>query len=238
MELNGKRVVVLGGTSGIGLGVAEAASRAGAQVVVASSQKTKVQAALAQIPGAEGHAVDLTDEAAVRGFFAQVGAFDHLVFTAGEALQLGKLADLALDQGRQFFALRYWGALTAAKYGAPLIRAGGSIVFTSGIAGARPQPGWALGASICAAMGGLTRALAVEVAPLRVNLVSPGFVKTPLWAGIQEAEREAMYAARGAMLPVGRVGEVADLAEAYLFLMRQEFATGQTLVVDGGGVLV
>ncbi len=189
MELNGKRVVVLGGTSGIGLGVAEAASRAGAQVVVASSQKTKVQAALAQIPGAEGHAVDLTDEAAVRGFFAQVGAFDHLVFTAGEALQLGKLADLALDQGRQFFALRYWGALTAAKYGAPLIRAGGSIVFTSGIAGARPQPGWALGASICAAMGGLTRALAVELAPLRVNLVSPGFVKTPLWAGIQEAER-------------------------------------------------
>jgi NAD(P)-dependent dehydrogenase (short-subunit alcohol dehydrogenase family) len=133
--------------------------------------------------------------------------------------------------------LRYWGALTAAKHGAPQIRAGGSIVFTSGIAGARPRAGWALGASICAAMEGLTRALAVELAPLRVNIVSPGFVRTPLWRNMSEADREAMYAAAGAKLPVGRVGEAADIAQAYLFLMQQGFATGQTLVVDGGGVL-
>jgi NAD(P)-dependent dehydrogenase (short-subunit alcohol dehydrogenase family) len=238
MKLSNTRVVVLGGTSGIGLAVAEAALRDGAEVVVASSNADRVRETVAQLgAGAEGHAVDLTDEAAVRDMFSRIGAFDHLVFTAGESLQLGPLADIALDSARRFFELRYWGALTAAKYGAPLIRPGGSIVFTSGIAGARPQAGWALGASICAAMEGLTRALAVELAPLRVNIVSPGFVRTPLWRDLPDADREAMYAAAGAKLPVGRVGEAADLAEAYLFLMHQGFATGQTFVVDGGGVL-
>jgi NAD(P)-dependent dehydrogenase (short-subunit alcohol dehydrogenase family) len=87
-------------------------------------------------------------------------------------------------------------------------------------------------------MEGLTRALAVELAPLRVNIVSPGFVRTPLWRDMAEADREAMYAAAGAQLPVGRVGEAEDLAAAYIFLMSQGFATGQSIVVDGGGVLV
>ena len=238
MELSNKRVVVLGGTSGIGLAVAEAALSLGAETVVASSNPARVREALTRLPaGPEGHAVDLTDEAAVRDFFDRVGAFDHLVFTAGESLRLGPLANTALDAARRFFELRYWGALTAAKYGAPLIRPGGSIVFTSGIAGARPQAGWALGASICSAMEGLTRALAVELAPLRVNIVSPGFVRTPLWRDMPEADRVAMYAAAGAKLPVGRVGEPGDLAQAYLFLMRQGFATGQTLIVDGGALL-
>lgn len=239
MDINGKRVVILGGTSGIGLAVAQAAGRAGANVVVASSNTANVQAALAQLPQtAEGHAVNLLDDPAVRMLFERVGTFDHLAFTAGETLQLGLLRDMPLDQARRFFELRYWGALTAAKYAAPSIRPGGSIVFTSGIAGARPQPGWALGASICAAMEGLTRALAVELAPVRVNIVSPGFVRTPLWRDMAEADREAMYAAAGAKLPVGRVGEADDLAAAYIFLMSQGFATGQSLVVDGGGVLV
>jgi NAD(P)-dependent dehydrogenase (short-subunit alcohol dehydrogenase family) len=239
MELKNKRIVVLGGTSGIGLAVAEAAANAGATVLVVSSRQANVAAALARLPaGAEGEAVDLLDEAAVRGFFGRIGPFDHLVFTAGESLQLGALKDMSLDEARRFFELRYFGALTATKYGAPSIRRDGSIVFTSGIAGARPQAGWALGASICSAMEGLTRALAVELAPIRVNIVSPGFVRTPLWRGMAEAERETMYAAAGEKLPVGRVGEATDLAEAYLFLMRQGFATGQSLVVDGGGMLV
>jgi NAD(P)-dependent dehydrogenase (short-subunit alcohol dehydrogenase family) len=239
MSLSGKRVVVLGGTSGIGLAVAEAAARAGAAPVVVSRDQLRVDAAVTSLPaGAAGFAVDVTDEAAVKGLFERIGAFDHLVFTAGETLQIGRLAEMSLAAARQFFETRYWGAVTAAKYGAPLIRAGGSIVFSSGAAGARPQPGWALGASICTAMEGLTRALAVELAPLRVNLVIPGFVRTPLWRDIPEADREAMYASAGARLLVGRVGEAAELAETYLFLMRQGFATGQSVVVDGGGVLV
>src|ERR1700727_2768721 len=108
-----------------------------------------------------------------RALFARLGQFDHLVFTAGETLQLGSLATTDVDAARRFFTLRYWGAYCAAKYGSASVRKGGSIVFTSGIAGQRPHAGWALGASICAAMEGLTRALAVELAPVRVNAVSP-----------------------------------------------------------------
>ena len=125
----------------------------------------------------------------------------------------------------------------AAKYGSGSIRPGGSIVFTSGIAGQRPRAGWAFGASICSAMEGLTRALAVELAPIRVNIVSPGVVKTPLWAAMPEADREALYRQMAEKLLVGHVGEPEEIAEAYLYLMRQTYGTGQVIVVDGGGVL-
>jgi len=87
-------------------------------------------------------------------------------------------------------------------------------------------------------MEGLTRALAVELAPIRVNLVSPGLVRTPLWDNLPEFEREALYSASSAALPVGRVGEAEDLAQTYVYLMSNRYATGQTIIVDGGGVLV
>ncbi|MCJ2092612.1 SDR family oxidoreductase [Methylobacterium sp. J-072] len=239
MTMDGQRVVVLGGTSGIGLAVAKAVAREGGSPIVVSRTPERVGAALADLPAnAEGIVLDLRDEAAMREAFLRIGAFDHLVFTAGESLKIGPITDLPLEDARQFFDVRFWGAFAAAKHGVPRIRPGGSVVFTSGIAGARPpQGGWALGASVCAAMEGLTRALALELKPIRVNIVSPGFVRTPLWSDIPEADREAMYAAAGERLPVGRVGSAEDLAEAYLFLMRQSFATGQTLVVDGGGLI-
>jgi NAD(P)-dependent dehydrogenase (short-subunit alcohol dehydrogenase family) len=238
MTLNGKRIVVLGGSSGIGLATARAAAREGASVVIASSNPARVNDAVSQVLGAEGHAVDLTDPAAVEAVFARIGAFDHLVFTAGETLLLNPLASTDLATARRFFDLRYWGAWLAAKYASPHIRPGGSIVFTSGVAGQRPATGWALGASICSAMGGLTRALAVELAPLRVNIVCPGVVKTPLWGNMAEADRAALYRQMGEKLLVGHAGEPEELAEAYLYLMRQTYGTGQVIVVDGGGALL
>lgn len=239
MSLHGKRIVVLGGSSGIGLATAQAAVREGASVVIASSRKARVDEALATLPtGTEGHVLDLADSEATQALFARLGQFDHLVFTAGETLQLGSLATTDIDAARRFFTLRYWGAYCAAKYGSSSIRTGGSIVFTSGIAGQRPHAGWSLGASICAAMEGLTRALAVELAPIRVNIVSPGVVQTPLWANMAEADRAALYQQISDRLPVGHVGDAAEIAQAYLYLMRQTYSTGQVLVVDGGAVLV
>ncbi|HEY9215031.1 MAG TPA: SDR family oxidoreductase, partial [Ancylobacter sp.] len=166
-----------------------------------------------------------------------LGAFDHLVFTAGESLQLATLAETQMPAAHQFFELRYWGAYMAAKYAASSIRKGGSIVFSSGLAGARPHPGWSLGASICAAMEGLTRALAVELAPIRVNIVSPGVVRSPLWSNMSETEREGLYRAMAETLPVGHVGVVEEIAQAFLYLMRQTYGTGHVLNVDGGGTL-
>jgi NAD(P)-dependent dehydrogenase (short-subunit alcohol dehydrogenase family) len=239
MTLNGKRIVILGGSSGIGLAVAQAAAREGAAAVIVSSRQPRIDAALATLPaGTEGRAVDLTDEAAVRTLFQDLGDYDHLVFTAGEALQLGPLATTDLAAARKFFNLRYWGAFLTAKYGAGGIRAGGSIVFTSGVAEHRPQAGWTLGASICAAMEGLTRALALELAPIRVNIVSPGVVATPLWGAMPPAGREALFQQMGQKLPVGHVGSAEEVAETYLYLMRQTYGTGQVIVVDGGGTLV
>jgi NAD(P)-dependent dehydrogenase (short-subunit alcohol dehydrogenase family) len=239
MGLNGKRVVVLGGTAGIGLATAMAAAREGAEVVVASSRQARVDDALKALPaGAAGQVLDLADDSQVAAFFAGVGAFDHLVFTAGDSLQLQTLETVELDQARRFFDVRFWGAVAAAKYASAHIRPGGSIVLTNGIAGLRPRKGWTLAASICGAMEAFTRALAVELAPIRVNAVCPGLVRTELWGNMAAADRETMYRDAGQRLPVGRVGEPDDIAETYLYLMREAFSTGQVIVVDGGAVLV
>lgn len=238
-NLHNQRVVLLGGTSGIGLATAQAALAAGASVAVVSSRRERVADALATLgERAEGHAVDLNDEAAVRALFERLGPFDHLVYSAGESLQIGLLAETGLEALRKAFDLRLFGAMAAVKHAAPHLRAGGSVVLTGGVASRRPQKGWTAAAGICGAMEALTRALAVELAPIRVNLVCPGFVRTPLWAGIPEVRREAMYADVGASLLVGRVGEAQDVAETYLYLMANRYSTGQVVVVDGGGALV
>src|SRR6266436_6703112 len=237
--LQHKRVVVVGGSSGIGLAVAEQAASQGAKIVIASSSAERVQKAIERIGGeAQGQAVEVSDKRAVESFFAKLGPFDHLVFTAGDSLHLHELASTDLQQARRAFELRYWSALAAVKYGSPHIRKEGSIVLTTGIAGQRPQKGWVIAASVCGTIEALTRALAVELAPIRVNAVSPGVVRTNLWQTMSASERERLYESVGNSLPVGRVGEASEIAQAYLFLMQEGFGTGQTVVVDGGTVLV
>ena len=234
-----KRVAIAGGSSGIGLAVAEEAASQGADVVIVSSKAERVQEAIQSIGGnVRGEAVDVFDEKSVESFFTNIGAFDHLVFTAGDSLQLHELADTDLKQARHAFELRYWAALAAVKYGSPHIRKSGSIVLTTGVAGRRPHKGWAVAASVCGTIEALTRALAVELAPIRVNAVSPGVVRTNLWQNMSPDEREQLFESVGKRLPVGRVGEAHDIAQAYLFLMQEGFSTGQTVVVDGGTVLV
>jgi NAD(P)-dependent dehydrogenase (short-subunit alcohol dehydrogenase family) len=238
-SLKNKRVIVLGGSSGIGLAVASQAASQGAEVVIASSNSERVRKAITIIgEGAQGHTLDLSKEEAIQRFFEEVGDFDHLVFTAGDGLQINELATADLKKARQAFELRYWSALAAVKYGSPHIRRGGSIVLTTGIASLRPLKGWVFGASVCGANDALTRALAVELAPIRVNAVSPGVVRTDLWRNMSEQERKHLYESVGRSLPVGRVGEASDIALTYLYLMQESFSTGQIVVVDGGTVLV
>jgi NAD(P)-dependent dehydrogenase (short-subunit alcohol dehydrogenase family) len=238
-ELSGKRIVVLGGSSGIGLAVARQAVAQGATAIIASSNADRVKQAAATLDGkAEGHTLDLSNERDIQDFFQKIGDFDHLVFTAGDALQLNELVATDLTKARHAFELRYWAALAAVKYGSPHIRKGGSIVLTTGIAGQRPRKGWVIAASVCGTIEALTRALAIELAPIRVNAVSPGSVRTNLWQNMSVKDRDQMYDRVGKSLPVGRVGEASELARAYLFLMQEGYSTGQTVVVDGGAVLV
>ncbi len=238
-ELSEKRVVLLGGSSGIGFAVAQQAVARGARAIIASSNAERVKQAVAMLDGkAEGHTLDLSNERDIQNFFQKIGHFDHLVFTAGDALQLNVLAATELAQARRVFELRYWAALAAVKYGSPHIRKDGSIALTTGIASRRPQKGWTVAASVCGTIEALTRALAVELAPIRVNAVSPGVVRTNLWQNMNAEEREHLFESVGKSLPVGRVGEPDDIAQAYVFLMLEGFSTGQILVVDGGTVLV
>ncbi|CAB3752560.1 SDR family oxidoreductase [Paraburkholderia humisilvae] len=239
ISLQNSRIVIAGGTSGIGFAVAQAAARAGAAVTIASSSLRRVQEALEHLPkGTRGEAVDFTDEARVSTFFERVGAFDHLVYTAGESLFLQTLAELSIAEARNAFDVRYWGAVTAVKHAAPYLRSGGSITLTSGVASSRPLPTWAIPSSILGAMESLTRALAVELAPLRVNAVKPGVLRTNLWSNMSEEDRNGLYEAVGNKLPVQRVGEASEVANAYLYLMQQGYSTGQVIVVDGGHMLV
>jgi NAD(P)-dependent dehydrogenase (short-subunit alcohol dehydrogenase family) len=238
-SLEGQRIVIIGGTSGFGMSTAKAASAEGASVVVASSKRTNVDRALDELPaGAEGHVLDITQESAVTDFFATVGEFDHLAITAGESLDLGELAVVDLEKARRFFEIRFWGAVTAAKYAAKRIKSTGSIILTNGVIGLRPQKGWVIAAGICGAVEAVTRALAIELAPVRVNLVCAGIVRTELWRNMSEPDRNGLFAKAGQALPVGRVGEPEDLAETYLYLMRERFSTGAMIVVDGGSTLV
>jgi len=239
MRLQDQRVVIIGGTSGIGLAVAEASVAEGARVVVASSSQSRVDTAVARLGAAAGgQVVDVTDSDAARRFFESLDAVDHVVYTAGEALSLMPIHDLDLDRARGFFQTRYFGALNMVHAAAGHLRPSGSITLTSGSAGERPGAGWALAAGVCGAMNSLTRALALDLAPIRVNAVAPGVVRSPLWAQLSEAERDSFYAQTGASLPVGRVGEVADVAQAYLYCMTQSYGTGTVLNVDGGSLLI
>ena len=237
--LENKRVVVMGGSSGIGLAVAELSATHGAEVMIASSQEARIQQAISAIGGkTQGEVVDASDERSVETFFTRLGAFDHLVFTAGDRLQLDELASTNLQQARHAFELRYWSALASVKYGSKHIRQSGSIVLTTGIASQRPQKGWVIASSVCGTIEALTRALAIELAPIRVNAVSPGVVRTNLWRSMSATEREKFFESVGNSLPVGRVGETRDIAQAYVFLMQEGFATGQVFLIDGGTVLV
>ena len=235
--LNGKSIVILGGSSGIGLATAQAAQAAGAKVVItgrSAERLAKAQAALG--PNAEAHAVDAGDEAATRALFERLPAVDHVFITAGTLVLDSKLAP-AQSVLEPAMDMRFWGAVHAAKYAAPRMRAGGSLVFMSGTAARRPLPGASVATASCAAVDGLARALALDLAPIRVNSIQPGYVDTPLFDGLFGDQRDNILNAAGAKLPVGRIGKPEEIADAVLFLMGNAYVTGINLVVDGGGLI-
>jgi NAD(P)-dependent dehydrogenase (short-subunit alcohol dehydrogenase family) len=237
-SLQGKTVVVIGGSSGIGLAVAEAAAAEGASVVIGSSSHKKVAAALERLSeSARGQEIDVTNEASVDGFFAAIGPLDHLAFTAGDWIHtsIGSPAEVDLDRLQDIMSVRLFGFLRAVKYGTRQIAPNGSITFTCGALSYRPQRGsWHI-ASL-GALNTLAPALAVELAPLRVNVVSPGFFhETP-----DSRDDPLAIAMRDAIapilprLPAGRLGKSSEAAEAYIYSMRSTYTTGQEIRIDGG----
>lgn len=238
-SLAGKRVILLGASSGIGLATARMAAAEGAGIVIVSGNQQRVDQALKELPvGSEGYAVDLGKEENIRDFFASAGRFDHLVYSAGENLTLSSIAQTDISQAKEFFTIRFWGAFAAVKYAAPLINEGGSIGLTSGTANIRPGAGWSVASAICGSMEGLVRAMAVELSPIRVNCVVPGVIKSPLWDSMDPQVRDELFQQVSKSSLVKRVGHPDDVAQGFLYLMKQRNGTGQSLLIDGGAALV
>jgi NAD(P)-dependent dehydrogenase (short-subunit alcohol dehydrogenase family) len=238
MSLTNQKVVVVGGSSGIGLGVARAALASGAEVVIAGRSTDKLRKAKAALDSHDSvvaHPVDMTDETQIARMFDAIGPFDHLVSTAGTPPPGDPLAQTDLVNARAFIDNKLVGAIGLAKHAMRTLKSGGSITFTSGINKDRPPvPGGAVVTAVAGSFGYLAHALALELAPTRVNIVSPGWVDTPMWDELVGPAKAGILADMAARLPSRRVASADDVARAYLYLMDSPFTTGETIHIDGG----
>jgi len=238
MSMDGQHVLVVGGSSGMGLATARAAALEGARVTIASSRRERVEAALGQLPeGCVGSVVDVRDEAQVVAMLEQVGELDHLVFTAGDAFTPQPLAGLDLTDARTALEVRFWGSVTVIKHAIARLRPAGSIALTTGTVGQRPIPGAVLAAAGAGATEALVRALAVELAPIRVNAVRAGAFRTPMWDRIPQPQRDAIFSRLRQSTLVGSIGEPEQIAMTHLYLMHNGYITGTILGLDGGSLL-
>ncbi len=237
MKFQGQKIVIIGGSSGMGLAAANLAAVEGATVIIASRSEEKLRQAKGQIKGnVEILTVNVVDEGSVRAFFDKVGEFNHLT-TPGSELSMGRFLELDTRTARAAFDSKFWGQYHAARYGASKIRPGGSITFFAGVWSQKPIIGGSVVTAINSAIEGLGRALAVELAPIRVNTVSPGIVDTPIYSGMAPDNREAMFKEVAASIPVKRIAKPEEVAQAVLYLMSNSYTTGSTLYVDGGATL-
>ncbi len=241
MSLDGKRVLVVGGGSGIGFAVAEAVQREGAAVTIASSNAERIAAAAQRLGNAAtGAQLDVTDEAAVKAFFDAAPAFDHIAYTAGDwsGPRNTPLKDFDLSRAAEVFRVRFMGAVAVAKYGATKLPPNGSLTLTNGTVAHRPRKGTFLSTGMAGGIEHLTRGLAVELAPVRVNCVCPAMIRTEVWDALLPAEgREETITRMTARQLIPRIGEPSETAEAYVYLMKAGYTTGQVLYVEGGSFL-
>jgi NAD(P)-dependent dehydrogenase (short-subunit alcohol dehydrogenase family) len=241
-ETKSDRVLIVGGSSGMGLALARTLLLEGSEVTIVGRSDARLKEAQADLPSTERLrtlAADITDEEQVARLFERSGPLDHIITTAADiegAYQL--LPSLEIAAARKVVDSKFIGPLLLAKYGAPVLSPKGSITFTSGIAAYRPAARGSVVAAINGALASLAYALAVELGPIRVNVVSPGWVDSPIWKFVAGDAKAATLDAMAKRLPVGRIGQPDDIADAIRFLMGNGFVTGTVLHVEGGHRLI
>ncbi len=233
MLFAGQKVVVVGGSSGIGLSTAEFARKEGADVIIASRNKERLNSAAGQI-GAKPVVADVTSDESIAALFKACGVVDHVVVTAAQ-LRSGPFKTVPMEDVRATMESKFWGCWRVARFAD--IRKGGSLTLVSGYLSIRPRPNSAIVGAANGAIESLARSLALDLAPVRVNAVSPGIIDTPIRAAMPEASRKEMLAKTAAALPVGRVGLGEDIARQILALMANGFATGSVVYIDGGALV-
>jgi NAD(P)-dependent dehydrogenase (short-subunit alcohol dehydrogenase family) len=242
MSISNQKILIVGGGSGMGLALARRCVEAGATVTIAGRGEQRLQQAreaLGNPTNLKVSVADIAREDQVADLFARIGGLDHIVSTAADIQGAYRLLpELDLKAAQRVVESKVYGPLLLAKHGAPRLAGAGSMSFVSGIAAYRPAARGSVVAAINAALEGLVRALAVELAPIRVNAVSPGWVDTEIWAQVAGDRKAETLAAMAERLPVGRVGRPDDIADAIAFLIGNGFTTGTTLHVEGGHRLV
>jgi NAD(P)-dependent dehydrogenase (short-subunit alcohol dehydrogenase family) len=237
-ELLGQTVVVIGGSAGIGLETARRARAEGADVILAGRNPDRLQRAAAELGALSSAAFDATDPAALDRFFGALpGAIDHVMVT-GPGPYYAPLAELDRERAHRDFDDHLWLAVAVAQHAVGRVRPGGTLLFMSGTGGRARGPGMSLIAAGSAALPALIANLAVEVAPIRVNLMAAGFVDTPLSATLLGDDLEARRDQLRATLPIRRVVGPADVAALAVHIMTNTALTGGTYDIDGGQQLV
>ncbi|NET74184.1 MAG: SDR family oxidoreductase [Sphaerospermopsis sp. SIO1G2] len=238
MDLSNQKIVIIGGSSGMGLATAKAVVKSGGNVIIASRSSAKLQAAEEEIgERVSTYSLDITKETEVQQLFTTIGTFDALVTTAAEG-SMGAFLELEITQARQLLKSKFWGQYYAAKYGAAKLNPSGSITFFSGYAAQKPVANLSAMAAANGAIEALARSLAVELSPIRVNVVSPGLVATPVYAGMPAEQRQNYFNYVANSLPTKQIGTPEDIAETVLYLINNKFTTGSVIDVDGGARLV
>ncbi|HEY6619237.1 MAG TPA: SDR family oxidoreductase [Steroidobacteraceae bacterium] len=242
MSLVGSKVVIVGGSSGIGLGAAFASLDQGANVVIVGRSQDKLDAAVKELGKSRNITAiraDVTREDETQKLFDAIGVFDHLIVTRGTPPLSTPIPQLNINEARQFVETMLISSFSLAKHAHATLRKGGSITFTSGISKDKPPvSGGAVVAAVAGAMSYVVRALALELAPTRVNVISPGWVKTPMWDELVGEAKLGIWEQLAAKLPAGRIATPQDIARAYVYLMESDLTTGTTLHIDGGHALI
>ncbi|KUI64382.1 Dehydrogenase/reductase SDR family member 4 [Cytospora mali] len=245
-KLVGKKIALIGGTSGIGFGIAKVLLEHGAQIILISSQQANVDNAVSRLdahqsdpsqPPVTGFVGDLRDEAAFTALLTSLAPLDHVVFTSIDRVIRGPLATADLGDARNLFGVKFWGSVVVAKALAAhdIVKPGGSLTLTSGLAALRPGKGTSIGGALNGGLITLTQGLAMELSAkrIRANTVVPGLCRTELWdkQGHSKEAQEEVMAKVAKELSVGFVASPEDVAEAYLYFIRADYANGATVVI-------
>ncbi|KAL9623692.1 MAG: hypothetical protein Q9160_002148 [Pyrenula sp. 1 TL-2023] len=251
-KLRNAHILIIGGSSGLGFTAAEAALEQGARVTISSSQQSRVSNAMDRLeksyPSAKGriagYACSLgyqsTLEQEVDALFQKVGNLDHIVYTAGDRLATMPIREATLPQIIQAGMVRFFAPFIVAKVGSRYLSSGpkSSITLTTGAVSEKPIPNWAVVGSYAGGLQSMTRGLALDLKPIRVNLISPGGVETELWDHMEEDKRKALMQSMAKRHATGTIGKPQDVAEAYMYCLRDENLTGSMISTNGGSLLI
>jgi len=232
-ELVAQTVVVIGGSAGIGFETARRARAEGAKVILTGRDAERLQRAASEVDAVRTAAFDAADPVALDRFFRDLPTIDHVMVTAGRPYY-GRLADMDFAKIRDLIGEHLLLALYVARYAANKVRPGGTLIFVGGTGGRRPALGMSIAGAVTAALPALIANLALEIAPVRVNLIAPGFVDTGLSAELLGDQLEKRRNQLRTTLPIGRVVGPADVAALAVHIMTNTALTGATYDIDGG----